>query len=212
MEVSSGNDSPPPPTNSVKALFTFYSNFLQNRLRAFFLPSVIPADSYLSRIANFYGTSRRRRRKTCLPLPLPSAASTTSLDRASTYVSRNNIIGQANKWIWFALSPFLCSCYFGFVFIGVGTRCFRYLMKFYKRTMLSQFCLMEKCNIFCWLSESCWLCHDYLNQHSIFDRQYYLFSDNLPNRKEYFSVYYSTVIRDCKCYSILNVQSYIWGK
>lgn len=89
MEVSSGSDSPPPPANNVRALFPFYSNYLPNRLRAFFPISV---DSYLSRIANFYGSARRRRRKTCLPLPLPSAASTTSLDRASTVASESNRI------------------------------------------------------------------------------------------------------------------------
>ncbi|KAH6831994.1 dgd1 suppressor 1 [Perilla frutescens var. hirtella] len=87
MEDSSETDSPAPPTNSVKALFSFYSSYLHNRLRAFFPISVIPGGSYLSRIANLYGSSRRRRRKTCLPLPLPSAASITSLDRVSTVTS-----------------------------------------------------------------------------------------------------------------------------
>ncbi|KAL8483565.1 hypothetical protein ACS0TY_026302 [Phlomoides rotata] len=85
MEVAPGNDYPLP--NNVKALFSFYSHYLRNRLREFFPTSIISADSYLSKIANLYSSSKRRRRKTCLPLPLPSAASTTSLDPASATTS-----------------------------------------------------------------------------------------------------------------------------
>ncbi|KAG6436054.1 hypothetical protein SASPL_100935 [Salvia splendens] len=93
MEVSSESDSPPPASNSFKALLAFYSNYLHNRLRAFYPLSAISVDSYLlRRIANLYGTTRRRSRKTCLPLPLPSVASITSLDRASTITSEGNRI------------------------------------------------------------------------------------------------------------------------
>ncbi|KAI3461193.1 hypothetical protein Pfo_017856 [Paulownia fortunei] len=86
MEVSSGDESPLP-LNNVKALVSFYSNYLRNRLRIFFPVSLSSTDSFLSRIANFYGSSKRPRRKTCLPLPLPSAATTASLDRSSAITS-----------------------------------------------------------------------------------------------------------------------------
>ncbi|KAK6144122.1 hypothetical protein DH2020_020942 [Rehmannia glutinosa] len=83
MEVSSGNDESPLPSNNVKALVSFYSNYLYNSLRSFFPISINPTDIFVARIPNFYGSSKRRRRKTCLPLPLPSAAATASLDRSS---------------------------------------------------------------------------------------------------------------------------------
>ncbi|KAK6138263.1 hypothetical protein DH2020_028010 [Rehmannia glutinosa] len=82
MEVSSGNESPLP-SNNVKALVSFYSNYLYNSLRSFFPISINPTDIFVARIPSFYGSSKRRRRKTCLPLPLPSAAATASLDRSS---------------------------------------------------------------------------------------------------------------------------------
>ncbi|GFP97594.1 feruloyl coa ortho-hydroxylase 1 [Phtheirospermum japonicum] len=83
MELSPRHESP----SGSKALFSFYSKYIFNRLRSFFPISVSPADVFLSRIRNFYGTSKRRRRKTCLPLPLPSAATTASLDQSSAYES-----------------------------------------------------------------------------------------------------------------------------
>ncbi|XP_011090262.1 protein DGS1, mitochondrial isoform X1 [Sesamum indicum] len=72
----------PLPSNNVRALLSFYSNYFHNRLRTFFPLSLTSQDSFLLRIANFYGSSKRRRRKTCLPLPLPSAAAAASLDRS----------------------------------------------------------------------------------------------------------------------------------
>ncbi|KAL3620285.1 hypothetical protein CASFOL_035197 [Castilleja foliolosa] len=86
MELSPRHDSPSPSFDA-KALFSFYSKYIFNRLRSFFHISVSPADIFLSRIRNFYGTSKRRRRKTCLPLPLPSAAITASLDQSSVITS-----------------------------------------------------------------------------------------------------------------------------
>ncbi|KAL0418417.1 UNVERIFIED_CONTAM: protein DGS1, mitochondrial [Sesamum radiatum] len=72
----------PLPSNNVRALVSFYSNYFHNRLRTFLPLSLTSEDSFLLRIANFYGSSKRRRRKTCLPLPLPSAATAASLDRS----------------------------------------------------------------------------------------------------------------------------------
>ncbi|PIN00768.1 hypothetical protein CDL12_26728 [Handroanthus impetiginosus] len=83
MDVSSGNDSPLR-SKDVKALVSFYSNYLHNRLRTFFPVAINSADGFLSRMANFYASSKRSRRKTCLPLPLPSAAASASLDRSPT--------------------------------------------------------------------------------------------------------------------------------
>ncbi|KAL0460884.1 UNVERIFIED_CONTAM: protein DGS1, mitochondrial [Sesamum latifolium] len=71
----------PLPSNNVGALVSFYSSYFHNRLRTFLPLSLTSEDGLLSRIANFYGYSKRRRRKTCLPLPLPSAAAAASLDR-----------------------------------------------------------------------------------------------------------------------------------
>lgn len=84
MDASSGDETPLPSTN-VKALFSFYTNYLQNSLRNLFPVSIAPADSFLSRIMSFHGSSKRRRRKTSLPLPLPSATAAASLDRSSAY-------------------------------------------------------------------------------------------------------------------------------
>ncbi|KAL3530130.1 hypothetical protein ACH5RR_009452, partial [Cinchona calisaya] len=59
-----------------KALFSLYSNYLWNRVFSFF-PN--PNSNFLTKISNVYhNTSRatkRRRRRTCLPLPLPPASS-----------------------------------------------------------------------------------------------------------------------------------------
>ncbi|KAL3626550.1 hypothetical protein CASFOL_030099 [Castilleja foliolosa] len=63
-----------PTTHDSPSLISFYFNSIFNRLRSFF-----PISVSLSKIRNFYGTSkRRRRRNTCLPLPLPSAATAWS--------------------------------------------------------------------------------------------------------------------------------------
>ncbi|KAL6518705.1 hypothetical protein OROHE_017755 [Orobanche hederae] len=86
MGVSPRNESPLP-TNAAKSLLSLYSNYIYNRLRSFFQISVSPADIFLSRIRNFNVSSRRCRKKTCLPLPLPSAATTASLDQSSAITS-----------------------------------------------------------------------------------------------------------------------------
>ncbi|KAL3620264.1 hypothetical protein CASFOL_035176 [Castilleja foliolosa] len=71
MELSPMHDSPSRSFDA-KAVISFYSKSIFNRLRSLFPISV----SLLS-----YGTSKPRRRKTCLPLPLPSSATTASLDQ-----------------------------------------------------------------------------------------------------------------------------------
>ncbi|WMV07293.1 hypothetical protein MTR67_000678 [Solanum verrucosum] len=81
-----------PPENAGKGLkptISVYTDYLSNRISSYF-----PAASYsnfLSRISNFYrgssGTSKRRRRKTSLPLPFPSSAeSSTAVCEASRTV------------------------------------------------------------------------------------------------------------------------------
>ncbi|KAL6563725.1 hypothetical protein OROGR_002684 [Orobanche gracilis] len=86
MEVSPRNESPLP-TNDAKSLLSFYSNYIYNRLRPFFQITASPADIFFSRIRNSNVSSKRRRKKTCLPLPLPSAATTASLDQSSAITS-----------------------------------------------------------------------------------------------------------------------------
>ncbi|CAN4092542.1 unnamed protein product [Withania somnifera] len=69
-------DSPPENAgNGLKPSVSVYIDYLSNRIFSYF-----PAGSYsnfLNRISNFYrgssSTSKRRRRKTCLPLPFPSS-------------------------------------------------------------------------------------------------------------------------------------------
>lgn len=124
MEVSPESDSPPPASNSFKALLAFYSNYLHSRLRAFSPLSAISVDSsLLRRIGNLYGTTRRRSRKTCLPLPLPSVASITYLDRASTY-DFYCLIGQSDDVLLFffvsrySLAFSSCCAIFFFFFCG----------------------------------------------------------------------------------------------
>ncbi|CAA0826250.1 dgd1 suppressor 1 [Striga hermonthica] len=86
MEVSPRSD-PPLRSFDAKALVSFYSNYLFNRLLSFFPISVSSVDVLLSRIRGVYGSPKRRRRKTCLPLPLPSAATTASLDQSAAISS-----------------------------------------------------------------------------------------------------------------------------
>ncbi|KAL0437135.1 UNVERIFIED_CONTAM: protein DGS1, mitochondrial [Sesamum radiatum] len=87
----------PLPSNNVRALVSFYSSYFHNRLRTFLPLSLTSEDGWLSRIANFYGSSKRRRRKTCLPLPLPSAAAAASLDRSPAAMLELDQILRANE-------------------------------------------------------------------------------------------------------------------
>ncbi|KAL3828661.1 hypothetical protein ACJIZ3_017463 [Penstemon smallii] len=75
--VSPENESLLPSSNSAKKLLSFYSNYLYNRLRTFFPISIISA--------NIYGSPKRRRRKTCLPLPLPPVPDRSSVTTNEAY-------------------------------------------------------------------------------------------------------------------------------
>ncbi|KAK4482779.1 hypothetical protein RD792_009948 [Penstemon davidsonii] len=77
MEVSPENESLLPSSNSAKKLLSFYSNYIYNRLRTFFPISIISA--------NIYGSPKRRRRKTCLPLPLPPVPDRSSVTTNEAY-------------------------------------------------------------------------------------------------------------------------------
>ncbi|KAL3518787.1 hypothetical protein ACH5RR_021376 [Cinchona calisaya] len=74
----------PTTMKDAKALVSFYSNYLWNRLLSLF-PN--PKLNFLTRISNVYHT-KRRRRTTCLPLPLPPASLPDSPSLISSEASK----------------------------------------------------------------------------------------------------------------------------
>ncbi|KZV30582.1 hypothetical protein F511_05732 [Dorcoceras hygrometricum] len=74
-------------SNDLKALFSFYSNYLYNRISTLFPVSINYTNSLLSKVAKIYGYAGGSRRKTCLPLPLPSAAAAALPDRSSGVIT-----------------------------------------------------------------------------------------------------------------------------
>ncbi|XP_075100146.1 protein DGS1, mitochondrial [Nicotiana tabacum] len=85
----------PPPENAGKGLkpttISVYTDYLLNRISNYF-----PATNFVNRISNFYrgsssGAIKRRRRKTCLPLPFPSSSS--SPESSTVVCEASKIVG-----------------------------------------------------------------------------------------------------------------------
>ncbi|EPS59342.1 hypothetical protein M569_15465, partial [Genlisea aurea] len=68
-------------------LYSLYSNYILNRLRQLFPISLTSAETSKSTAGSMKGSSNRRRRKTGLPLPLPSLASAASFEGSSSIKS-----------------------------------------------------------------------------------------------------------------------------
>ncbi|KAL2535971.1 dgd1 suppressor 1 [Forsythia ovata] len=93
MDSPPENESVQP--NIAKSLVSFYSNYLYNRFLTFFPTLMNSTNNFLSKISNIYGSTKRRRRKTGLPLPLPPATTTVSSDQPSVTTSEGHRIFEA---------------------------------------------------------------------------------------------------------------------
>ncbi|XP_022898948.1 protein DGS1, mitochondrial-like [Olea europaea var. sylvestris] len=91
-------DSPPEnesvQANNLKTLVSFYSTYLYNRFLTFFPTSMNP-NNFISKISSMNSSTKRRGRKTGLPLPLPPATTTVSPDQPSVMTSEGHRIFEA---------------------------------------------------------------------------------------------------------------------